>query len=89
MAGHHHRASSGLKQKNKSHKTTKSNRAQKRASGAGRVERATGSGYLQAGETITASIEGIGTLTHKVVAEESVPDDLSGAQLPPTSSYRD
>ena len=57
--------------------------------GAGRVERATGSGYLQAGETITASIEGIGTLTHKVVAEESVPDDLSGAQLPPTSSYRD
>ena len=40
MAGHHHRASSGLKQKNKSHKTTKSNRAQKRASGAGRVERA-------------------------------------------------
>ena len=37
MAGHHHRASSGLKQKNKSHKTTKSNRAQKRASGAGRL----------------------------------------------------
>jgi 2-keto-4-pentenoate hydratase/2-oxohepta-3-ene-1,7-dioic acid hydratase in catechol pathway len=51
--------------------------------GAGRVERATGSGYLQAGETITASIEGIGTLTHRVVAEESVPADLSGAQLPP------
>ena len=57
--------------------------------GAGRVERATGSGYLQAGETITASIEGIGTLTHEVVAEESIPDDLSGAQLPPTSTYRD
>tara|TARA_B100000809_G_scaffold14067_1_gene12778 strand:+ start:681 stop:1835 length:1155 start_codon:yes stop_codon:yes gene_type:complete len=57
--------------------------------GAGRVERATGSGYLQAGETITASIEGIGTLTHEVVAEESVPDDLSGAQLPPSSTYRD
>lgn len=57
--------------------------------GAGRVERATGSGFLQAGETITAHIEGIGTLTHKVVAEESVPDDLSGAQLPPTSTYRD
>ena len=55
--------------------------------GAGRVERATGSGYLQAGETISATIEGIGTLTHTVVAEESVPDDLSGAQLPPTSSY--
>ena len=57
--------------------------------GAGRVERATGSGFLQAGETITAHIEGIGTLTHKVVAEESVPDDLSSAQLPPTSTYRD
>ncbi len=56
--------------------------------GAGRVERASGSGYLQAGETIEASIEGIGTLRHTVVAEDGVPDDLSGAQLPPTSSYR-
>jgi 2-keto-4-pentenoate hydratase/2-oxohepta-3-ene-1,7-dioic acid hydratase in catechol pathway len=57
--------------------------------GAGRVQRATGSGYLVDGETITASIEGIGTLTHRVVRETSVPDDLSGSQLPPTSSYRD
>ncbi len=57
--------------------------------GAGRVERATGSGYLQAGETISASIEGIGTLNHRVVAEEGVPGDLSGAQLPPTASYLD
>ena len=57
--------------------------------GAGRVERATGSGYLQAGETISASIEGIGTLTHTVVAEESVPEDLSGSQLPPVRTYRD
>ena len=56
--------------------------------GAGRVERATGSGYLQAGETISASIEGIGTLTHRVIAEESVPADLSGAQLPSVESYR-
>ena len=56
--------------------------------GAGRVERATGSGYLQAGETISASIEGIGTLTHRVIAEESVPADLSGAQLPAVDSYR-
>ena len=56
--------------------------------GAGRVERETGSGFLQAGETINASIEGIGTLTHRVVAEESVPADLSGAQLPPVESYR-
>ena len=36
-----------------------------------------------------ATIEGIGTLNHMVVAEEGVPDDLSGAQLPPTASYRD
>ena len=56
--------------------------------GAGRVERAVGSGYLQAGETIQASIEGIGTLTHNVVREESVPDDLSGAQLPPSRGFR-
>lgn len=57
--------------------------------GAGRVERATGSGYLVDGETISATIEGIGTLTHRVVREESIPDDLSGSQLPPTSTYRD
>lgn len=57
--------------------------------GAGRVERATGSGYLVDGETIRASIEGIGTLTHTVIRETSVPDDLSGSQLPPTSTYRD
>jgi 2-keto-4-pentenoate hydratase/2-oxohepta-3-ene-1,7-dioic acid hydratase in catechol pathway len=57
--------------------------------GAGRVQRATGSGYLIDGETIQASIEGIGTLTHTVRRELSVPDDLSGAQLPATSSYRD
>ncbi|MEQ8313095.1 MAG: fumarylacetoacetate hydrolase family protein [Gammaproteobacteria bacterium] len=57
--------------------------------GAGRVQRATGSGYLVDGETIQASIEGIGTLTHRVVRETSIPDDLSGAQLPPTASYRD
>ncbi|ALO46392.1 fumarylacetoacetate hydrolase family protein [Pseudohongiella spirulinae] len=56
--------------------------------GSGRVERATGSGYLIDGETISASIEGIGTLTHRVVRETSVPDDLSGSQLPPTRTYR-
>lgn len=56
--------------------------------GDGRVERATGSGYLVDGETITASIEGIGSLTHTVRKETSVPDDLSGSQLPPVSSYR-
>ncbi|HAJ76766.1 MAG TPA: hypothetical protein DCM64_09960, partial [Gammaproteobacteria bacterium] len=56
--------------------------------GAGRVERATGSGYLVDGETISASIEGIGTLNHTVRLEQSIPDDLSGAQLPPVRSYR-
>ena len=56
--------------------------------GAGRVQRATGSGYLIDGETISASIEGIGSLTHTVRAELSVPDDLSGAQLPPVRTYR-
>ena len=57
--------------------------------GAGRVERATGSGFLIDGETISATIEGIGTLTHRVVREQSIPDDLSGSQLPPTATYRD
>lgn len=56
--------------------------------GAGRVERASGSGYLLDGETISANIEGIGSLTHTVRAETSVPDDLSGSQLPPVRSYR-
>lgn len=56
--------------------------------GAGRVERATGSGYLVDGETISATVEGIGTLHHTVRLETGVPDDLSGAQLPPVRSYR-
>lgn len=56
--------------------------------GAGRVQRATGSGFLVDGETISASIEGIGTLTHRVVEERSIPDDLTGAQLPPVRTYR-
>lgn len=57
--------------------------------GAGRVERASGSGFLVDGEIISAQIEGIGTLTHRVVAEKSVPGDLSGSQLPPVRTYRD
>jgi len=56
--------------------------------GAGRVERATGSGYLVDGETISASIEGIGTLNHTVRIENTIPNDLSGSQLPPVRSYR-
>jgi 2-keto-4-pentenoate hydratase/2-oxohepta-3-ene-1,7-dioic acid hydratase in catechol pathway len=57
--------------------------------GAGRVQRATGSGFLVDGETIEASIEGIGTLKHLIRAETGVPGDLSGAQLPANASYRD
>jgi len=56
--------------------------------GAGRVERASGSGYLVDGEMIIANIEGIGSLNHTVRIETSVPDDLSGSQLPPVKSYR-
>jgi|TARA_B100002003_G_scaffold215400_1_gene214239 2-keto-4-pentenoate hydratase/2-oxohepta-3-ene-1,7-dioic acid hydratase in catechol pathway len=49
----------------------------------------TRSGYLQAGEVIEASIEGIGTLRMPTVAGDPLPDDLTGAELPPVSSYRD
>ena len=55
----------------------------------GAFETGVRSGYLEPGETIEASIEGIGALHHTVVAEEALPDDLSGAQLPPVDSYRD
>jgi 2-keto-4-pentenoate hydratase/2-oxohepta-3-ene-1,7-dioic acid hydratase in catechol pathway len=43
--------------------------------------------FLQAGEVISATIDGIGTLTHPVVSEPE-PTGLSGAQLPPVRSYR-
>ena len=46
-------------------------------------------GYLQAGEVIEATIEGIGTLRMPTVTGDPVPDGLSGSQLPPVSSYRD
>jgi len=49
---------------------------------AGALETGTRSGYLEPGETIEASIEGIGMLRHTAVAEPTPPDDLSGAQLP-------
>lgn len=45
-------------------------------------------GYLRPGETIVASVEGIGTLTMPVVAGPPLPDDLTGAYLPPVSTYR-
>ena len=54
----------------------------------GAFETGSRSGYLEPGESIEASIEGIGTLKHTVVAEDMPPDDLSGAQLPPVRSYR-
>ncbi len=44
--------------------------------------------FLKPGEVVTATIEGIGTLTLPVVAEEA-PKGLTGAHLPPVDSYRD
>lgn len=46
------------------------------------------SGYLEPGERIEATIEGIGTLVHEVVAGEEPPGNLSGAQLPAVGSRR-
>lgn len=48
----------------------------------------TRSGYLKAGEAIEASIEGIGTLRHPVVAGKPEPDDLTGSQLPAVGTYK-
>jgi len=44
--------------------------------------------FLQPGEVITATIEGIGTLTMPVIAEDA-PRGLTGAQLTPVCDYRD
>lgn len=54
----------------------------------GAFETGVRSGYLEPGEEIAASIEGIGTLRHRVVAGEQPPADLSGAQLPPVETYQ-
>ncbi len=43
--------------------------------------------FLQVGEVISGSIDGIGTLTMPVVGEEQ-PTGLTGAQLSPVRSYR-
>ncbi len=43
--------------------------------------------FLQPGEKIEASIEGIGTLNIPVIEEEK-PTGLTGAELPPVDSYR-
>ena len=44
--------------------------------------------FLQPGEEIVATIDGIGTLRMPVVAEDE-PKGLTGAQLPPVKTYRD
>jgi len=44
--------------------------------------------FLQPGDEIVATIDGIGTLRMPVVSEEE-PKGLTGAQLPPVESYRD
>jgi 2-keto-4-pentenoate hydratase/2-oxohepta-3-ene-1,7-dioic acid hydratase in catechol pathway len=54
----------------------------------GAFETGVRSGYLEPGERIEATIEGIGTLVHEVVAGETPPSTLSGAQLPAVDSYR-
>lgn len=43
--------------------------------------------FLQVGEVISATIDGIGTLTMPVVSEER-PEGLTGAELPPVRTYR-
>ena len=54
---------------------------------AGSAQSRTGSRFLKPGETIEASIDGIGTLRMPVVAGE-VPKGGTGARLPPVSTYR-
>ena len=44
--------------------------------------------YLQPGEVIRATIDGIGTLEMPVVGEDK-PAGLTGAELPPVDTYRD
>ena len=44
--------------------------------------------FLQPGEVVRATIEGIGTLELSVVGEEK-PEGLTGAELPAVDSYRD
>ncbi len=43
--------------------------------------------YLQPGQEITATIDGIGTLRLPVVSEDE-PPGLTGAHLPPVRTYR-
>lgn len=54
----------------------------------GAFKSGTRSGYLKPGETIEATIEGIGTLRHPIVAGKPLPGDLTGSQLPAVGTYR-
>jgi len=49
----------------------------------------TRTGYLQPGELIEATIEGVGTIRMPAVAGEPPASELSGAELPPVNTYRD
>ncbi|MGD2044657.1 MAG: fumarylacetoacetate hydrolase family protein [Gemmatimonadota bacterium] len=55
----------------------------------GAFETGSRAGYLEPGESIEASIEGIGTLHHTVVAEPEPEGDFAGSRLPPVDTYRD
>jgi 2-keto-4-pentenoate hydratase/2-oxohepta-3-ene-1,7-dioic acid hydratase in catechol pathway len=54
----------------------------------GAFKRGTREGFLKPGETIEATVEGIGTLRHPVVAGKPLPTDLTGAQLPAVGTYK-
>jgi 2-keto-4-pentenoate hydratase/2-oxohepta-3-ene-1,7-dioic acid hydratase in catechol pathway len=54
----------------------------------GAFKRGTREGYLKPGETIEATIEGIGTLRHTIVAGPPLPTDLTGSQLPAVGTYK-
>ena len=53
----------------------------------GAFKQGTRKGYLKPGETIEATIEGIGTLRHPIVAGKPLPTDLTGSQLPAVGTY--
>ena len=44
--------------------------------------------FLQPGEVVSATIDGIGTLTLEVIGEDK-PAGLTGAELPPVDAYSD
>lgn len=54
----------------------------------GAFAQGTRTGYLKPGEVIEATIEGVGTIRMPAVAGEAPAEKLSGAELPPVSTYR-